>query len=65
MINNIVIGLVIVFVVGFATGYITYSDCRDCAEEYPLKQYSVIQFYNSPVGFPVASFSFSWEVEKR
>ena len=63
--NNLLLGLVIIIVLGFATGYITYSDCRDCAEDYPLKDYSVIQFYTSLTGFPVASFSFSWETNKE
>ena len=63
--RELVIGLVIIFVVGFASGYITYSDCSECREDYPLKDYSVIQFYNSPTGFPVASFTFNWEKDKE
>ena len=58
-------GLLIVFIIGIMSGYITYSDCSECAEDYPFKDYSVIQFYNSPTGFPVYSFTFSLQKDKE
>jgi len=65
MIKDFFAGLLIIFIIGMMSGYITYSDCSECAEDYAFKDYSVIQFYNSSKGFPVYSFTFNWEKDKE
>lgn len=59
--KNFFIFILIGILVSFITGFITYSDCRDCAEDFPYKNYSSIQVYVSPRGLPVATFTYCYE----
>jgi len=57
--------LLVIFIIGILFGYITISDCSECSEDYPLKDFKTIQFYYKLNDFPVATFDFRWQTKEN